>query len=295
MSGVLLHTFATAAYLPWLELLLESVWLHSGDNLHVWVDTINVADVDLARMRERYSNVALRNRSVSEVEMATELRISPKQLYSWKLEVANTHVNHRNFLYKVFISVNQRYRRLDQVIAEATKAGYDTLIHADADLYVRTDLSKSVLVEEVSHHDVSAYINDSAAALQHHRKVFGAFLCFNLKSHIHLFVETWMSEIDRVPLSVRWKGYGQSVLFYAMNERRETDVFDLNKIEGRFRASRSFAKDAHIWFGSNARVFSGLVKKTLRLRGRLSRGSESRRRCWKDLNGIAARAGKDSA
>jgi len=283
MPHPLLHTFTTAGYLPWLEVLLESAWLHSGDRLDIRVDAMNLADADVARLRERYPNLDLRNQHLSDSEIAPMIGITEDRLAAWKTEIEDARVTDRNFLYKVFISVNQRYRAMDGVIAEAKAAGYDALIHADADLYVRADLTQSALAEEIMRHDLSLYINDSLVALQHHRKVLGAFLCFNLRGNIDSFVETWMAEIDRVPFLNRWKGYGQSALFYAINRAGEVNVFDLNEITGRFRPSRRFEEDADIWFGSNTRALSTRIKKKLRLRGTLSGGAESRRRCRQDL------------
>lgn len=284
MPHHLLHTFTTAGYLPWLEVLLESAWLHSGERLDIRVDAMNLADGDVSRLRETYPHLDLRNQHLSDADIAAMIGIAEERLSAWKAEIEDARVTDRNFLYKVFISVNQRYRAMDEVIADAKAAGYDALIHADADLYVRADLTRSALAEEIMHHDLSLYVNDSLVALQHHRNVLGAFLCFNLRGNIDSFVNTWMAEIDRVPFLNRWKGYGQSALFYAINRAKDVDVFDLNAIADRFRPSRRFEEDAHIWFGSNTRSLSTRIKKKLRLRGTLSGGAESRRRCRQDLS-----------
>ena len=283
MAKTLLHTFATAGYLPWLELLLESVWFHSADTIDIRVDALNLASADVERLETTYPNLDLRNRELSDEQIAGEIGVPTSQLLAWKSQIEDARVSNRNFLYKVFISVNQRYRAMDRVIREARDAGYDGLVHADADLYVRTDLSKSPLIQEILRNDVSLYINDSLIALQHHRKVLGAFLCFNLGGNIDPFIDTWMSEIDRVPFLKRWKGYGQSVLWYAINEVEGVRIRDLNAIADSFKPSRRFEPDGDIWFASNTRSLSTRIKKRLALRGSLGGGAESRRRCRRDF------------
>ena len=281
MARVLIQTFATQGYLPWLELLLESLRVHSGERLDVRADTLNLSREEVDRIESKYTNVELRNEHLSDAAIAGELGISGEELAAWKGEIEDGRVSERNFLYKVYISVNRRYRALDKVIAEAKQGGYDVLVHTDSDLYVRSDLSASALIESAQQHDVSFYVNENS--LLHTRKVLGAFLCFNLNGNIDDFVRVWMGEIDRVPFFDRWKGFGQSVLWYAMNSVDDVDVFDLNRIRDSFRHSRHFEPEGDMWFGSNSKLKLMKLQKKLGLLKLLGRAESSRARCWDDL------------
>lgn len=287
MAHSLLHSFATAGYLPWLDLLLESAWVHSGPQLAVRVDALNLDPVDVERLTALYPNLDLRNRRISDAEIAAEIGIAEERLARWKAEIEDTRVSDRNFLYKVFISVNMRYRTMDAVIAEAREAGYGVLVHADADIYLRNDLTQSALVDEMSRHDVGFYVNDDPVSLNHHRKVLGALLAFNLRGNIDPFVERWMAEIDRVPFLNRWKGFGQSVLFYAMNGVDDVAVCDLNSIGDRFRARQEFRDEADMWLGSNTKMISTRILKKLRVNGPWSGAANTRARCRRDLERFA--------
>lgn len=281
MPQTLVHTFATEGYLPWLELLLESLWVHSREKLAVRADTLNLSDEDTDRLQQTYPNLELHNQNLSDPDIANELGVSEDELAGWKGEIEDGRVSDRNYLYKIFISVSRRYRALDGVIAKAKEDGYEVLIHTDSDLYVRSDLADSALVDTIREHDVSFYVNEGA--LLHTRKILGAFLCFNLTGNIDEFVRAWMGEIDQVPFFDRWKGFGQSVLWYAMNGTSGVDIYDLNSIRDRFKHSRYFDADADMWFGSNSKLKFMKIQKKLGLLKLLGRAESSRARCWGDL------------
>lgn len=279
----ILHSFATAGFLPWLELLLESAWTHSGPRLSVRVDGLNLDSADVERLEASYPNLCVHNREMTDEQIAAEVGVTPEQLGVWKAEIEDTRVSDRNFLYKVFISVNMRYRIMDTVLAEARRDGFDVLVHSDADIYLRTDLTQSGLVEEMTRSDVGIYVNDTPVALNHHRKVLGALLAFNLRGNIDPFVARWMAEIDRVPFLRRWKGYGQSALWYAINGVDGVKVCDLNSIWDSFQARQELREDAHMWLGSNTRMISTRILKKLRLNGAWSGAANTRARFRRDL------------
>jgi hypothetical protein len=220
---------------------------------------------------------------MNDEDIAAEIEASPDELQAWRSQIEAARTTDRNFWYKIYISVSRRYRALDEVINYARKEGYKILVHADSDLYVRSDLSTSALIDAMRRHDVGFYVNDSLTSLLHIRKVLGAFLCFNLEGSIDPFVDRWMSEIDRVPFVKRWKGFGQSVLWYTKNSVEGVRMLDLNSINDRFSYSRRFNNKADMWFGSNSKLRFFKLQKKLGLHALFGRAESSRSRCWKDL------------
>lgn len=283
MNRVLLHTFATAGYQEWLRLLLTSVWHHSGDGLDVRADTLNLSSAEVSSLESLHPSLQVNNQAFTDSDIAELLGVSLSTIGAWKRQIEDGRVSGRNYLYKVLISVSKRYRSLDGVIRDSRAAGYDVLIHADSDLYVRTDIAESALIETVLNHDVCMYLNDGTGSLLHTRKVLGAFLAFNLRGKLDSFVSNWMDEIDRVPLHNRWKGFGQSVLWYALNRSPEVRFCNLYSIQDGFRYSRHFEPDADVWLGSNSKLKLMRLRRKLGLNALLGRADRSRSRCWKDF------------
>lgn len=283
MNKILLHTFATAGYQEWLRLLLTSAWYHSGDSLDVWADTMNLASAEISSLRSLHPNARFRNEDVSDRRIADMLSVTLSEVQNWKRQIEDGRVSGRNYLYKVLISVSKRYRSLEKVITEARDSGYDLLIHADSDLYLRTDITRSALVDTAFGYDICMYVNDGIGALLHTRKVLGAFLVFNLRADLDRFVRNWMLEIDRTPLRHRWKGFGQSVLWYAMNLTPKVDVCNLYSISDEFSYSRRFDPEADVWLGSNSKLKLMKLRRKLGVNALLGRADRSRQKCWKDF------------
>ena len=289
---VLLQTFTTPGFIPWVETLLESVKVSSGGKVDVRVDSVNLSEEDIERIEKTYDRVSVHNINTDLEALSKEIGISESKLHKWKTDIENGNTSKKNFPYKIYISVNQRYRKMDQVIAESKEAGYDLLVHCDADVMFRKDLSESGLVKHLPEYDVGFYVNNSKRNhMQHSRKVFGAFLCFNLNGYLDEFVSKWMAEIDGTPFMNRWKGFGQSVLYYTWNNLKQTRYIDLFQIEDDFKMSRNFEPDADMWFGSNNRKLLIRLRKYLKFSSVVSKADMTRSIYKKEISRLAEEAG----
>lgn len=289
---VLIHTFTTPGFIPWLETLLESVKISSGGSIDVRVDSVNLSGEEIAHIENLYDRASVHNINTDFRSLSEDMGLPEETLHRWKREIEDGNTSKTNFPYKIYISVNQRYRKMDKVIEESRQAGYDLLVHCDADVMFRSEMSESGLVRRMQDYDVAFYVNKGKRnMMQHARKVFGAFLVFNLKGNLDEFVDTWMGEIDRVPFLDRWKGFGQSVLFYTWNRVEETKTLDLFSVAEDFKMSRNFEQDADVWFGSNN--FNQIIRlrRHLKISGLMSKADMTRYLYKKDLSQLARHAG----
>ncbi len=283
---LLIQTFTTSGFIPWVETMLESLKATSGQAVDVRVDSVDLSPEEIQRIQGVYRNVTVRNIRTDDADLQKEIGISLEKLQQWKRDIENGHLSEKNFLYKIFISVNQRYRKMDQVIADAQADGYDLLLHCDADVFYRRNILESPLLEELTRHDVAFYVNNSMLVnTRHNRKLFGAFLCFNLKSPgPGEFIQAWMAEIDATPFLKRWRGFGQSVLYYVWNSRRDIRYLDLFSLKDRFRMSRKFGPEADIWFGSNASKLLIRIRRHIRFTSLFSKADMTRSIYQKELS-----------
>ncbi len=249
---ILVQTFTTPGFVPWVETFLDSLSASQQDPVDVRLDAVNLSDEQMASLRNRYASLEIHNLAMDLAQVSADMGVPEETVKRWKAEIERGNASKENFPYKILISVNQRYRKMDQVIRESREKGYDLLVHCDADVLVRKPLAAGGLARHMANRDVGFYIHSGQLNnIQHHRKVFGAFLCFNLKRDIDPFVRAWMAEIDSIPFMERWKGFGQSVLWYAYNQSAAVDFVNLFEIEKDFLMSRKFDEQADIWFGSN--------------------------------------------
>jgi hypothetical protein len=152
---------------------------------------------------------------------------------------------------------------MDTVISEAKDKGYELLLHSDADMYIRQPLDNLFLI--MKNHDISMLLRNRDS---HRLKVFGGLLGFNLNGNLEPFVENWMSEIDKVAFKDRWMGFGQSVIWFALEKTKNINIADLNKIDGAPRFSKTFEQEHEIWMG-NSKVLKPVKVTSLPL-------------CWED-------------
>lgn len=247
MDKVLFHTFTTDGYIPWAELYLESLRYHYGDKVNVRIDSLNLNDAQVDLLKKIHSRLDLRNVCKDYGEAAREIDVSPDRFQRWQTELESGKINKDNYLFKIFISVNQRYRSMDEVIAEAIDSGFTYLIHSDVDAYFRRRLDCLFNILETN--DLAAFFRNRSKSQE---KILGAFLAFNLKGNIREFVTEWMKQIDAVPFRSRWRGFGQSALWYAaQNTKGSVRVADLSAYNGIYY-SQMFEKKAHFWLGSNS-------------------------------------------
>lgn len=249
MDNVLFHTFTTRGYLHWADLYIESLRYLYGSDINIRIDSLNLQVYHKELLRHIHSNVDLRNANKSSVDCASELNISKERFERWKSEIEAGKITEENNLYKIYISVNQRYRNMYSVINEAREEGYDYLIHSDVDLYFRKDIS--YIFKLLKESEFAIYFRNRPSS-QH--KILGALLAFNLKenNNLDIFMSEWMDQIDKVPFKKRWRNFGQSVLWHTIeNTKNDVNIVDLNSVKNAPKYSHVFNKKAHIWLNSN--------------------------------------------
>ena len=250
----MVHTFVTASYLAWAELFLESLRLHHGERIHVRVDGRDLADKDIALLRNVYTNIEIHNKSIDWSVLAEDLGVDMETLDRWRWQIARGWLAGENFRVKQFVSVAQRYRSMATVLRQARDVGYDYVLHSDADIYLRGTLNP--FFEIVANHDISLFLLPSHR--NHAYKVLGAFMGFNLVGEVDRFIDNWMAQIDKVSPPDRWKDFGQSAIWFAINETTNLSIGDLSTLPTAPRYSTAFEDDATIWLGNSAGV--GAIK-----------------------------------
>ncbi len=244
---ILVHVFLTANYLAWAELFLESFRRHHGERIHVRVDGRDLGDEDMALLRNVYTNMEIHNETIDRPALADSLGIDAATLDKWRWQVSRGTLTDENRHLKMFYTVTQRYRSMAAVLRQARDDGYDCVLHSDADVYVRGSLDS--FFEVVADHDVSMYLRRWEQ--NHAYKVLGAFIGFNLTGRTDRFIDNWMRQIDRVSPPDRWRDFGQSAIWFALEETDGLSIGDLEILPAAPRYSKSFEDDATLWLGNS--------------------------------------------
>ena len=304
---ILFHTFVTSAYVSWIELLLESFRYHHGEGIHVRIDGMGLSDDEMDLLFRSYRNIEIHNKAIPSAALADELGVDVEAIdrFQWELAKHNQIPNENRMRFKRYITVTSRYRSMKSLLTWARNRGYSTVLHSDADIYVRERFDR--LFRIVGDHDVAMYLRPHRE--NHAYKVLGAFLGFNLAGpRIDRFMDNWMAQIDKVPPAEQWRGFGQSAIWFALRETSGLAVADLATHAAAPRYSKLFERDAAIWLGNSAgatfasKVVSldrswtdykarlpraGRVKHTFRERFRLQKKRISRFRIMRLLGGIS--------
>jgi hypothetical protein len=289
---IMVHSYVTDGYMDYAELFLESLKIAYNEEIHVKIDSCNLSEDKIDRLRKIYNNIDIRNKNIDYEILSNNLNVELKTVLRWKKEIEMSRTTEKNYLFKVFISVDQRYRSLDKVIDEAKKENYDYLLHLDIDIYFRKKFIEK-LITTMKNFDLGVYFNNSN---EHAKKYWGGFICFNLKGSLDSFVHRWMSEIDKYPLQQRWKGFGQSVLYYAIENDEYLKIVNLSEDEKSPTRSNKFDVNADFWQGSNSQnniisqnIYFIFKKIYFKLTNKNTlpfvpkKAIKSRDMCWKDL------------
>ena len=261
---ICIHTFVTSGFLGWGELFLEGLRRVHGEQIHVRIDSRDLSDEDIDLLYNTYGNIEIHNRPFAWDKLSNETGVPIDTIHGWRKEIEQGIVTKENYLFKIAISVNERYRSLQQVAHEIRSQGFDLMLHSDADVYIRRSMTP--LFNIIQQHDFCLYIRPNRP---HRLAVVGGFLGFNFNERTDGFLQVWMDKIDETPFKERWIGYGQSVLWFALNGCKELEIGDLNKTSGSPRLSKLFEKDKELWLGNSKVV--GPTK------------TVSIRKCWEDL------------
>ena len=249
MKDVLFHTFTTDGYIAWAELYLESLRYVYGGDVNVRMDALNLSDNQIAVLKKINSRLDLRNIRKDYRQAAEEVGVDVNTFQSWKAELESGKLTDDNYLFKIYISVNQRYRNMQYVIEEAKNNKFKYLIHSDIDAYFRKNFDG--FLNTLNTYDFAAYFRNKYKNSR--EKILGAFLAFNLEGNIDKFVAEWMRQIDAVQFRHRWRGFGQSALWYATeNTKNDVKIINLSAHDHAPVYSQMFKKAAHFWLGSNS-------------------------------------------
>ncbi|MEX2489687.1 MAG: hypothetical protein WD356_09210 [Pseudomonadales bacterium] len=265
-TNALFHSFTTGGYAAWGELFLESLRAVYGSNLNVWIDGLNLSEHQITVLENTYKDVRVVNEIENDKTVEEVIGTNAEDIHRWMNEIEMGITTGENFKYKLYMSVNKRYRNLGSVIKDAGDMGYKYFVHTDIDLYFRHEING--VFDILDNHDAAFYFRPAA---DHTYAVLGAFLAFRLNANTIRFVDEWMAQIDKVPFKERWRGFGQSVLFFTYEKVGSgVSVADLSSIEQAPKISKKFEPNAHIWMNSNSLTFGNI---------KLS----SRKKSWNDL------------
>jgi hypothetical protein len=261
---ICVHTFLTSGFLGWGELFLEGLRYAHGEQIHVRIDSRDLSDRDIDLLYKTYGNLEIHNRPFAWDTLSNETEVSIDTIHGWRKEIEQGIVTKENYLFKIAVSVNERYRSLQQVAHEVHSQGFDLMLHSDADVYIRSSMMP--LFNIMQQHDFCLYIRPNRP---HRLAVVGGFLGFNLNEKTDRFLQIWMNKIDETPFTERWIGYGQSVLWFALNESEFLEIADLNKVSGAPKLSKLFEQDKELWLG-NSKVIGPSKYVSIQ-------------KCWEDL------------
>lgn len=266
----LVHTFTNETYFPWAEMFLEAVRIQHGYDFAVRVDVYNVSEKKRDFLR-RVFPLNIYDQGSGYHELAEQQGVGMETVEEWRDQIAQGTVTDTNFPFKLFMSVDKRYRNLYEVVKTARDQGYEYVIHTDIDVYIHRPLHD--MLDLMKEYDVGLYFRPHAEG--HHRKTLGAFVVFRLTDETEHYVQQWMNEIDAVPKTERWIGFGQSTQYFAIGKSPGTRFADFSKLEKAPKYSKSYSKNAHLWLNSNS-VMPGRGSEALEL---------ARKRSWDDLKG----------
>lgn len=241
------HTFATEGFAAWAELFLEAVRFHYGDTVHVLLDGYGLSDDSISILARIHSNLHIRNRPEQFEKLAEKAGVDMDRVWRWKHEIEAGAPTDENFWFKSFISDDQRYRSMDDVMDYARRNGFSYLVHSDVDIYIRNPLDR--LGPALDNHDLGLFIREEKDGT----KPLGALLAFRVGSGATSFVNTWMAEIDSVPFNGRQRGWGQIIIKRALEQSHGASILNLNESPQPVTYSKTFEDEVDLWLGSNSR------------------------------------------
>ena len=241
------YAFFSDGLYEFAETFLDSLKFHHGDDIYLILETLDLSDSQVIRLKSSYGNLDLRNRPIDMERYAQILGVDTETVHRWKNEVENIVTSDENYHWKILMSVEERYRNVPRIAKEARAAGYKILLHTDIDMYFRKPLDD--FIDIVRSHDVSIKFREES---HKHTQVYGACMGFSLNDKSEKFLESWANQIDSIAPKNKPRGFGQISFYRAYLEHKETCNW------GRFELlhkSLEFSKgrnpDADIWVGNS--------------------------------------------
>lgn len=214
---MLIHAFLTDGLVSWAELYLDSLKAVQGEDIPVVFDTRDLCQSDMDRLAARYGRLTIRNQPLDMAALSALSGIDVDQLRVWKHEVEHQVTTNENFRWKLLMSVEQRYRSLGPLVADAIAQGEDIILHSDIDLYFRRSLDR--LFEIIRENDISAYFRPAESPPQ--ARIWGGLIGLNLTPNCQAVIQDWMARIDGTPFADKIRGFGQLSLFQTYQARAD--------------------------------------------------------------------------
>ncbi len=239
---MIIHTYLTNGMLDWGKLFLESFKYHHGEEYKIVMDTRDLNDKQIKQLKKIYGNLQVKNKKLDYNKIAKRAKETKDNILRYKKKVENDKIKKENKVWKLYISIEDRYRN---TIWEAMEENQDEdfLIHIDIDMYIRQRLDS--LFDIVRNHDISIRFRDKPhKEVNVNRKVLGNIIGFRVCQETFDFLRTWIHYIDDVPLHEKPKGYGQISFYYAYLEHKHLNWGNIPSI------AKPKADNALIWSGN---------------------------------------------
>ena len=147
------------------------------------------------------------------------------------------------------MSVEERYRSVPRIAAEAKNAGYTCLIHADIDMYFRRPLNNFIQI--IRSHDVSIRFREG---VPEQIRVLGAYMGFSLTEPTMAFLNSWAAQIDSLKPKDKPRAFGQTSFYRAYLEHLDSCRWGrLDSLPNSPKISKSRNPEADIWVGNSNR------------------------------------------
>ena len=240
---MIIHTYLTDGFFDWGKLFLQSYKYHNGEDKRIIMDTRDLNAKQIKQLKGIYGNLEVKNEPLDFKDISKRARIDEEKLKALKAKVERQSVDKESKYWKLYISVEDRYRNtIKRVMEENRKEDY--LLHMDIDMYVRNKLD--FLFNFIKDYDISIrFRNKKGKETNDNRKVLGNIIGFRICDDVLDFMDTWRKHIDAIPLYHKYKGYGQASFWYAYLEHKNNLVWgDIPE------TAKAKAPNAILWTGN---------------------------------------------
>jgi len=203
------HTFSTDGFFPWAEIFVLSFRRYHND-MPIFITTRNLSHDQILKLENLSNDIVVENDKLDVDKFLRETGISKINMSKYKKEVETNRSYKRSVIWKQFISVEDRYRRVVPDMISRLDEG-DILLHFDVDMYIRGGLNE--LFSIVEDNDVSIRFRPETKRKRF--RVLGNIISFKVSEGTKKFLRCWHKYIDDIPLIKKPANYGQASFYYA--------------------------------------------------------------------------------
>ena len=215
------HTYFTQGYYKHGIEFVLSFRKHHPD-MHILVSGRGLSPEEVFTLK-RAGDVTVTNSHLDVHLMVEETRKNLAVLHDYEKSVVNREPPGDNLLWKLYISVKDRYRLS---LEEALSFGHHVL-HFDADTLIKKPLDP--LLKMINRHDICIKFKDYECQ---NGPVLGSLISFRQTPQTKQFIKTWHKMIDKTKVHDRPRGYGQKSFYRAYLKTR--DVVNFGRIPDSF-------------------------------------------------------------